>query len=139
MEYVLKTDSLSKIYNNFKALNNVSINVPKGSIYGLVGKNGAGKTTLIRIICGLQEASKGDYSLYGIKNKDKKIIKARRKIGAIIENPSIYLDMTAEDNLKEQCLVLGLPSFNIVYELLKLVGLENAGKKRKKLKNLKNI
>ena len=72
MEYVLKTDSLSKIYNNFKALNNVSINVPKGSIYGLVGKNGARKTTLIRIICGLQEASKGDYSLYGIKNKDKK-------------------------------------------------------------------
>ena len=55
MEYVLKTNSLSKSYKNFKALNELTMNVPKGAIYGFVGKNGAGKTTLIRLICGLQE------------------------------------------------------------------------------------
>ena len=61
MEYVLKTNSLCKNYGHFKALNGLSMNVPKGSIYGLIGKNGAGKTTLIRLICGLQEPTSGDY------------------------------------------------------------------------------
>ena len=55
MEYVLSADGLSKSYRDFKALNGLSIHVPKGSIYGFVGKNGAGKTTLIRLICGLQQ------------------------------------------------------------------------------------
>ena len=55
MEYVLKTNELKKEYRSFKALNGVTMNVPKGSIYGFVGRNGSGKTTLIRIICGLQE------------------------------------------------------------------------------------
>ena len=54
MEYVLKTNSLCKYYKNFKALDGLTMNVPKGSIYGFVGRNGAGKTTLIRLICGLQ-------------------------------------------------------------------------------------
>ena len=53
MEYVLKTNALCKNYKNFKALNGLTMNVPKGAIYGFVGKNGAGKTTLIRLICGL--------------------------------------------------------------------------------------
>ena len=54
MEYILTADSLCKYYRHFKALNEFSIHVPKGSIYGFIGKNGAGKTTLIRLICGLQ-------------------------------------------------------------------------------------
>ena len=66
MEYVLKTNALSKTYKNFKALNGLTMSVPKGAIYGFVGKNGAGKTTLIRLICGLQEPTSGDYSIYGI-------------------------------------------------------------------------
>ena len=70
MEYVLKTNSLCKNYGHFKALNGLSMNVPKGSIYGLIGKNGAGKTTLIRLICGLQEPTSGDYVLYGKKHID---------------------------------------------------------------------
>lgn len=73
MEYVLKTNSLCKNYGHFKALNGLSMNVPKGSIYGLIGKNGAGKTTLIRLICGLQEPTSGDYVLYGKKHIDKDI------------------------------------------------------------------
>lgn len=130
MEYVLKTNSLSKNYRHFKALNGLSMNVPKGSIYGFVGKNGAGKTTLIRLICGLQNPSGGDYELYGIKNTDKNIIRSRRRMGAVVETPSIYMDMTAEDNLKQQCLVLGLPSFKDIPEILELVGLADTGKKK---------
>ena len=109
-------------------MNAVSMHVPKGAIYGFVGKNGAGKTTLIRLICGLQTATSGEYTLYGRKNTDKEIDKSRKRMGAIVETPSIYLDMTAEENLKEQYLILGLPSFDGLTELLKLVGLENTGK-----------
>ena len=132
MEYVLKTNSLCKNYGHFKALNGLSMNVPKGSIYGLIGKNGAGKTTLIRLICGLQEPTSGDYVLYGKKHIDKDITKSRRRMGAIVETPSIYVDLTAYENLKEQYKVLGIPSDDGISEILKLVGLENTGNKKAK-------
>lgn len=132
MDYVLQTNALSKNYKNFKALNGLSMNVPKGAIYGFVGKNGAGKTTLIRLICGLQEPTSGEYMLYGRKNTDKDISKSRRRVGGVVETPSIYLDMTAVDNLKQQYLILGLPSFDGLEDILKLVGLEGTGKKKAK-------
>ncbi|MDE6233820.1 MAG: ATP-binding cassette domain-containing protein [Lachnospiraceae bacterium] len=132
MDYVLKTNALSKNYKDFKALNRLSMNVPKGAIYGFVGKNGAGKTTLIRLICGLQNPTSGEYTLYGRKNTDNEIVKSRRRMGAVIETPSIYLDMTAEDNLKQQYRILGLPSFEGLGDILKLTGLENTGKKKAK-------
>lgn len=132
MEYVLRTNALSKKYKDFKALDGLSMNVPKGAIYGFVGKNGAGKTTLIRLICGLQTPTSGEYMLYGRKNSDKEILKSRRRMGAVVETPSIYLDMTAADNLKQQCRILGLPSFDGLNDILKLVGLENTGKKKAK-------
>ena len=132
MDYVLTTNSLSKKYKIFQALNDLTMHVPKGAIYGFVGKNGAGKTTLIRLICGLQHPTSGDFELYGIKNTDKTISKSRRRMGAVVETPSIYLDMTAEENLKQQCRFLGVPSFDGVKDLLKLVGLENTGKKKAK-------
>ncbi len=132
MDYVLKTNALCKKYKDYKALNGLSMNVPKGAIYGFVGKNGAGKTTLIRLICGLQEPTSGEYTLYGTKNTDKEILKARRRMGAVVETPSIYLDLTAEDNLKHQYRMLGLPSYDGLAELLKLVRLENTGKKKAK-------
>ena len=132
MEYVLKTNALSKNYKDFKALNGLSMNIPKGAIYGFIGKNGAGKTTLIRIICGLQEPISGGYTLYGRKNTDKEIVKSRRRMGAVVETPSIYRDMTAKDNLKQQYLILGLPSFDGLTEILELVGLDNTGNKKAK-------
>ncbi|MBQ9716884.1 MAG: ATP-binding cassette domain-containing protein, partial [Clostridia bacterium] len=132
MEYVLTTDALGKDYRHFKALNGLSMHVPKGAIYGFVGKNGAGKTTLIRLICGLQEPTSGSYTLYGIENGDKNIVKSRRRMGAVVETPSIYLDMTATDNLKQQYRILGLPSYDGIPELLKLVGLADTGKKKAK-------
>ncbi len=130
MEYVLTASALSKTYGKFDALRNLTMHIPKGAIYGFVGKNGAGKTTLIRLICGLQTPTGGDYTIYGIKNTDKAIGKARGRMGAVVETPSIYLDMTAKDNLKQQCLILGIPSYNRIDEVLALVGLANTGKKK---------
>lgn len=132
MEYVFKTNGLTKKYGNFQALNGLTMNVPKGAIYGFVGKNGAGKTTLIRLICGLQEPTAGNFALYDIQNDHKDVSMARRRMGAVVETPSIYLDMTAEENLMQQYLILGLPSFDGIQKLLKLVGLENTGKKKAK-------
>ncbi|MBP5607385.1 MAG: ATP-binding cassette domain-containing protein [Lachnospiraceae bacterium] len=132
MEYILKTNGLEKKYKNFTALNGLSMNVPKGAIYGFVGKNGAGKTTLIRLICGLQEPDSGDYELYGQKNTGRAIYASRRRMGAVIETPSIYLDMTAEDNMKQQYEVLGIPDYKGLEDLLELVGLSDTGKKKAK-------
>lgn len=130
MEYVLETDELCKQYGHFTALNHVSMRIPRGSIYGFVGRNGAGKTTLIRLICGLQKPTSGSYTLFGNPNSSRNIRESRKRMGAVVETPSVYLDMTAEDNLKEQYRVLGLPSFESIPELLKLVGLENTGSKK---------
>ncbi|MBD5459627.1 MAG: ABC transporter ATP-binding protein [Lachnospiraceae bacterium] len=130
MDFCLTTDALCKQYGRFKALSGVSMHVPKGAIYGFVGRNGAGKTTLIRLICGLQRPDSGEYSLYGIPHTSKEIGNARRRMGAVVETPSVYTDMSAEDNLKEQYRILGLPSFEGIPELLRLVGLENTGRKK---------
>lgn len=130
MEYVLQTKNLSKRYRNFQALNGLTMKIPKGAIYGLVGKNGAGKTTLIRLICGLQNPTSGSFTLYGTENTSSRIVKSRRRMGAVVETPSIYLGMTARDNLIQQYQILGLPSYDGIEELLRLVGLENTGKKK---------
>ena len=132
MELVLETNNLEKKYKDFKALSNLNINIEKGSIYGLIGKNGAGKTTLIRVICGLQEPTSGTYSIYGTENKSKSISNIRSRMGAIIETPSIIVEMTAKDNLIEQYKLVGMTDYDNVEELLKLVGLENTGKKKAK-------
>ena len=132
MEYCLTAEILSKHYRHFKALEGLSIHVPKGSIYGLVGRNGAGKTTLIRLICGLQSPTSGEYILYGKRNTEKGITEARRRMGAVVETPSIYSDMTAEENIRQQYQILGIPSFDGIRELLELVGLEDVGKKKAK-------
>lgn len=132
MEFVLTAKGLSKRYKQFKALDGFTMNVPKGSIYGFVGKNGAGKTTLIRVICGLQNPDEGEYYLYGQGNGNPRLSAVRRRMGAVVETPSIYMDMTAMENLKEQYRVLGMPSFTGIPELLKLVGLADTGKKKAK-------
>ena len=132
MDIILETNNLEKRYKDFKALNHANIHIEKGSIYGLIGKNGAGKTTLIRIICGLQEPTNGKYSIYGIDNSNGDITNARKRMGAIIETPSIYGEMTAKDNLIEQYKLIGMPSLDGIDEILKLVGLSNTGKKKAK-------
>ncbi len=130
MKYVLQTEGLTKRYRRTLALDGLTMAVPRGAIYGLVGRNGAGKTTLIRLICGLQRPTAGTYSLYGRDCTDRDIRRARRRMGAVVESPSVYLDLSAEENLRQQYRVLGLPSFEGVGELLELVGLEGTGKKK---------
>jgi ABC-2 type transport system ATP-binding protein len=130
MDYVLSTDALSKRYGRFKALDGLNMNVPKGAIYGFVGKNGAGKTTLIRLVCGLQRPSSGSFRLYGRDGRDPGIRNSRRRIGAVVEAPAICGEMTAEENLKLQYRVLGLPSEEGIPELLGLTGLSDTGKKK---------
>ncbi len=132
MEIVLETNNLEKRYKDFKALNHANIHIEKGSIYGLIGKNGAGKTTLIRIVCGLQEPTSGSYTIYGVDNNSINIASVRKRMGAIIETPSIYGDMTARDNLIEQYKLVGIPSFDGIDKILKLVGLEGTAKKKAK-------
>ena len=132
MDYALQTDRLSKTYRHYHALDGLTMNVPRGSIYGFVGRNGAGKTTLIRLICGLQKPTSGKFTLDGVYSTERDILKVRRRMGAVVETPSIYLGMTAEDNLKQQYRILGLPSYDGLRELLDLVGLSDTGKKKAK-------
>lgn len=132
MGIILKTDNLLKKYKDFKALEHLNMHVEAGAIYGLIGKNGAGKTTLIRIVCGLQEPTSGSYTIYGVNHKSKEITDVRKRMGAIIESPSIYREATARENLILQYKLVGMPSMDGIDSLLQLVGLENTGKKKAK-------
>ena len=126
-DYILSTDRLTKKYGSFTALSDVSVHIPRGAIYGLVGRNGAGKTTLLRLVCGLQTPTAGSYTLFGRLYGDRDIYKSRRRMGTMIEQPAVYPSMTAAENLQIQYRMLGMPSFRDIPELLALVGLENTG------------
>jgi len=128
MSYVLQTKSLSKIYGGRKVVDNVSINVKKGDIYGFIGKNGAGKTTLMRMICGLTTASSGKIELFGISNLEA----GRKKMGSTIENPALHSTMTAMENMEVQRRTLGIKDKQICVQLLKLTGIDDTGKKKVK-------
>ena len=130
MNFVLETNCLRKKYKHHEALKGVYMHVPKDSVYGLIGRNGAGKTTLMRLLTGVQRESSGSYSLFGVDKNSPEIKKERRRIGAMIESPSIFLDLSAEENLKMQYRILGLPSFSSIPEILDLVGLSDTGKKK---------
>ena len=132
MEHILKTNNLEKRYKKNIVLNNLNMNIEKNSIYGLIGKNGAGKTTLIRIITGLQNPTKGNYSIYGVSYQDKEIKNIRTRISAIVETPTIYMNLTAKENLIEHYKTIGLPSYDNIDELLSLVGLSNTQNKKVK-------
>ena len=130
MEAVLEVKDLKKRYRDFEALRGLTMTVPKGAIYGLVGKNGAGKTTLIRLICGLQKPTSGTYALWGIPGDSREIRAARKRMGAVVETPSIYRDLTAAENLKEQYQILGRKDYGAIPALLELVGLSDTGSKK---------
>ncbi len=128
---VLEATNLEKKYKDFTALKNLNLHVQQGAIYGLIGKNGAGKTTLIRIICGLQQPTNGTYAIYGVQQNEK-LADVRKRMGAIIETPAIYSEMSARDNLIGQYKLVGMPIDDGIEELLTLVGLEKTGKKKVK-------
>ena len=132
MEYIFRSFGLSKKYRGRYALNNVCMNISEGDIYGFVGENGSGKTTLIRLISGLIHPESGYFELFGVKNTDPAIAEARRKIGAIVESPSIYTNMSASDNLRLQCALLGIKETDeIIHNVLSTVGLEGLKNEKK--------
>lgn len=128
MDYILTTNSLTKCYGKQHAVNSVNIRVRKGDIYGLIGRNGAGKTTILKMLSGLAAPTDGDFSLFG--ESGKKAYSHLTRVGALIEAPGLYLNMSAAENLKLKCLAMGIRKNGAVNELLKTVGLENTGKKR---------
>ncbi len=126
-DYILKTNSLSKHYGKFAANDNISMGIKKGSIYGLVGRNGAGKTTFMKMICSLSSPTSGGFELCG--KSYPRLENARAKIGNLIEDPGIYANMSAFDNLKAKAKLYGKVDENKIKEIIRIVGLEKAGKK----------
>lgn len=131
MNKVLEVKNLCKSYKDNCVLNNLSMTINQGDIYGFVGKNGAGKTTLIRIISGLIDSDSGEFNLFGINSNSKDIDTARKKVCTMVESPALYLELSATDNLKMQCYITGQDT-NCISELLDFVGLAKTGKKKTK-------
>lgn len=131
METILKTKNLTKSYGGVNALQDVSITLETGKIYGLIGQNGAGKTTLMRLISGLSFPTNGSIDLFG-QSSLKALQEERKRIGCMIEYPSIVPNMTAKENLTLHRIMRGIPNKETDDELLRLVGLINSGKKKAK-------
>ena len=131
-EIVLQTHNLTKRYKNFTALDNVSITIKKGDIYGLIGRNGAGKTTLMKLITTLAEPSNGTFTLFGMENGSNDIYDNKQRIGSLIENPAFYPNLSAYDNLKYYALQRGFTDLSQINKVLELVNLTKSGKKKAK-------
>lgn len=130
-KYVIESENLCKKFHSFEALKSVSIKMEHGKVYGLIGKNGAGKTSFMRIIAGLSYPTSGEYKLFGASDT-KGIQEARKKVGCLIEYPSLNGNMTAMENLTMHRIMRGIKTPNIEKEVLQLVGLDNTGKKKTK-------
>lgn len=127
MNFILKTQDLTKQYDKHVAIDHVNMLVRTGAIYGLIGRNGAGKTTILKIIGGLAKPTGGKIYLSGSEKQNNE--QYTLKVGVLIEQPGIYPDMSARQNLKLKCLAMGINSKDHIDELLEIVGLSNAGKK----------
>lgn len=125
MDYVIETQNLVKQYKTKLAVNDVSIHVGRGDIYGLIGKNGAGKTSLMKLILGLTKPTSGKILLFGNGNLDS----GRRKIGSLIEAPGLYKSCSAYENMLRFATLYGANPKDIK-PLLERVGLGNTGAKK---------
>lgn len=124
-DIILETRSLCKTFKKQEAVKDISIKVPRNSIYGLLGPNGAGKSTLLKMITGMLRESSGEILFDGHKWSRKDL----GEIGSLIEAAPLYENLTAKENLKVRTTVLGVPDSRIE-EVLKIVELENTGRKR---------
>lgn len=127
--YVIEVRNLTKTYGKLKALDNVSLRVPKGQIYGLVGKNGAGKTTLMRVLSNQTIGEQGEVSLFG-EGTPAGLNKMRRRTGTMIEIPSFYPFLSARENLEYYRRQRGIAGSGCVDEVLEMVELSHADKKK---------
>ncbi|WP_417168996.1 ABC transporter ATP-binding protein [[Clostridium] scindens] len=128
MTAILRTNHLTKRYNNRAVVNDLSMTIHEGDIYGFIGKNGAGKTTLIRMITGLASPSDGNILLFG----SPELKEGRSAIGTVIESPAFYPGMTARQNLIVQCKLQGIRDESQADAILTLVGLDDTGHKKAK-------
>lgn len=131
-ETILKTNNLTKKYKKFTAIDNVSIQIKKGDVYGIIGRNGAGKTTLMKIISTLTNKTSGEFELFG--EKDNNLNKSKRRIGCLIENPAFFPNLSIYNNLKYYAIQKGIVEDKQITNALVLVGLNDD--KKKKFKNL---
>jgi ABC-2 type transport system ATP-binding protein len=128
---VLETHAITKRYRDGNALENVTVSLRQGRIYGFIGENGAGKTTFLRILTGLTEPTSGELVLFG-QNTRAGLEASRRRVGSTIESPALYPEYTAEKNLELQRILVGNPDKEIISQTLNLVGLSDSkGKKVK--------
>ena len=123
MGNVLTITNISKKYDKKLVLDKVNMSIDRGDIYGFVGENGSGKTTIIRLITGLIFPNEGDIELFGINSKSSEVLNVRKKVGAIVETPSIYKNMSAKDNLLTQASLLNITDLSKVDKILDIVGL----------------
>lgn len=131
-EFIIKTENLNFSYaKSRKDIQNLSLEVPKGSIYGFLGPNGSGKTTTIRLLLGLLKKDNGTIQLFN-KPYETARIESLSKIGALIENPSLYGNLNALENLKIAANYRGNISKQRIEEVLEIVKLTHA--KHKKVK-----
>ena len=119
MEIILSIKDLNKRYGSLQALKNVSFEIHKGNVYGILGPNGSGKSTTLGIILNVVNKTSGEYSWFGGTMQTHEALK---KVGAIIERPNFYPYMTAKDNLELVCKIKGI-NYAKVNEKLELVGL----------------
>ena len=126
----IRDRNLTKQYGHYKAVNGVSLHIKKGAIYGFIGRNGAGKTTCLKMISGLAEATDGEIELFGYKGKNLRQIRSR--VGCLIEAPGLYDSMTAYENLNIKCKLFGIKKKGYIEEILRVVGLDNVGRKKTK-------
>lgn len=125
METLIKAAGLSKSFGNVWAVNNLSLHVPAGEIYGLVGPDGAGKTTTLRILCGVLRPDQGEAKI-GKYNVTRQTEEARSLIGYLPQRFSLYEELTVQENLRFFAEVRGLPSAEWrarCMEILSFVGL----------------
>lgn len=125
MDLIVKTNKLTKRFTDKIAVNEISMNIEKGDIYGFIGRNGAGKTTTMKLLLGLLNPTSGGIELFGSKDLEKQ----RFKIGSLIEAPGIYKNFTAYENLKRFSIISGGTDREI-HDLLSFVGLGNVGNKK---------
>lgn len=128
MEYVVNAINVSKHFKKHAAVDNVSLTIKRGEIFGFIGRNGAGKTTFMKMVSGLTSPTSGEIEIFGAKGKDA--FEHRRRIGNLIEDPGIYPELNAMANLKCKSIAMGINKEGYEQELLELVGLGDTGKKK---------
>ncbi|KOS00339.1 lantibiotic protection ABC transporter ATP-binding protein [Paenibacillus polymyxa] len=122
---ILQTKNLCKTFRRQQAVNNVTLSIQENSVYGLLGPNGAGKSTTLKMLTGMLRPTSGEILFQGKPWSRKDLA----QIGALIESPPLYENLTARENLKVRTTLLGLPDSRID-EVLNIVDLAHTGKKR---------